>query len=250
MALPKIAVPEYELVLPISKKKIKHRIFLSQEEKILLMALENFGEDEDSETKANNAKDLINAIIKISQNCILTENVTVEDLPKADLESLFLNLRKKSIGEIVEIGINHKCEDGKIHLNKIDVDLNTTNLVIPENFSNKIEISPTSGFTLKHPTLKAALEVNGSKKQTAESFYEFIARSIDQIYDGDDFFDASTVDEKELLEWTGRFPREVSKKVFDFFENSPHLLTKISYTCKGCGKEEILEIKGTSDFFT
>ena len=41
MALPKLKVPEYELVVPSTQEKIKFRPFLVREEKILLMAMES-----------------------------------------------------------------------------------------------------------------------------------------------------------------------------------------------------------------
>ena len=41
MALPKLKIPEYELVVPSTQEKIKYRPFLVREEKILLMAMES-----------------------------------------------------------------------------------------------------------------------------------------------------------------------------------------------------------------
>ena len=46
MALPKLNVPTYELVVPSTDKKIKYRPFLVKEEKVLLMAMES-GKTED-----------------------------------------------------------------------------------------------------------------------------------------------------------------------------------------------------------
>jgi hypothetical protein len=41
MALPKLQIPEYELVVPSTQEKIKYRPFLVKEEKILLLAMES-----------------------------------------------------------------------------------------------------------------------------------------------------------------------------------------------------------------
>jgi hypothetical protein len=70
MPLPKIDVPTYELVLPLTKKKIKFRPFLVKEQKKLLMAMES----DDSETLHNSIKDILN-------NCTLTEDVVIDRLP-------------------------------------------------------------------------------------------------------------------------------------------------------------------------
>ena len=58
MALPKIAVPTYELEIPSNKEKTNYRPFLVKEEKILLLAQEGGGES-----------DILNAIKQIINNC-------------------------------------------------------------------------------------------------------------------------------------------------------------------------------------
>ena len=91
MALPKIDVPTFELTLPISKKKVTFRPFLVKEQKILLMAMES-----------NDASVIQNAVIDILDACIVTPNFPIYDMPVVDVEYLFLNLRAKSVSEIVE----------------------------------------------------------------------------------------------------------------------------------------------------
>ena len=91
MGLPTIAVPEYELEIPSSKLKVKYRPFLVKEEKILLLALESEVE-----------KNIINAIKNIIENCIYGE-VNVDEMPTFDLEYIFLQLRSKSKGEVIDL---------------------------------------------------------------------------------------------------------------------------------------------------
>ena len=59
MALPKSALPTYELVVPSTGKKIKYRPFVVKEEKLLLLALD---------TKDD--KQIENAIKTLLKNCI------------------------------------------------------------------------------------------------------------------------------------------------------------------------------------
>ena len=92
MALPKPPVPTYELELPSTGKTIKYRPFLVKEEKLLLIATET-GED----------KQIRDAIVDILKACVLTRGIKVEDLPMFDLEYIFLRVRAKSGGEIVEM---------------------------------------------------------------------------------------------------------------------------------------------------
>ena len=103
MPLPTIATPTYELELPSLKKKIKYRPFLVKEEKLLVLALES----EDN-------KQITTAIKAVLKNCIQTRGIKVETLPTFDIEYLFLNIRAKSVGEIVEVNIvAHMIVTGK-----------------------------------------------------------------------------------------------------------------------------------------
>jgi hypothetical protein len=98
MALPKLDVPSYEIVLPVSKTKIKFRPFLVKEQKNLLMAIES----NESSTIQQNVKDIL-------YNCTLTEGINIDKLPIIDVEYYFVNLRAKSVGEEVES--RYKCNN-------------------------------------------------------------------------------------------------------------------------------------------
>ena len=72
MALPKISVPTYELIIPSNQNKIKVRPFSVKEEKLLLIALES-----DSMVEvANTVKQVIN-------NCIISGEVDVDKIGRA-----------------------------------------------------------------------------------------------------------------------------------------------------------------------
>ena len=95
--LPKIDVPVYEAILPSNKKTVKFRPFLVKEQKLLLMA-----------SQGTEAKETIDAIKQILRNCVLSE-VDIDTLPVFDLEFLFLNLRARSVNEMVSI--RYKCNN-------------------------------------------------------------------------------------------------------------------------------------------
>ena len=91
MALPKVSTPTYELTIPSSGEKVSYRPFLVKEEKTLLMAMES--KDTAAMTKA--MQDIITS-------CTDGE-VKPKDLAPYDLEFFFLQLRGRSIGEIIEV---------------------------------------------------------------------------------------------------------------------------------------------------
>ena len=89
--LPRIDTPTYELEIPSTKQKVRFRPFLIKEEKILLMAQQ--GDDTDEK---------IESIKQVIRNCII-QDIDVERLATFDIEYIFVNLRSKSISNIVEL---------------------------------------------------------------------------------------------------------------------------------------------------
>ena len=98
MPLPKINTPTYELVVPSTGKKLSYRPFLVREEKILILALES-----------EDMGQITNAIVEILTACILTKGVDVTKLATFDIEYIFLNVRAKSVGEVIEVNVT--CPD-------------------------------------------------------------------------------------------------------------------------------------------
>jgi hypothetical protein len=92
--LPKIDVPIYETTLISNGMKIKFRPFLVKEQKLFLMA-----------SQSDDSKDMIDAIKQVIRNCVLTE-IDVDSLPTFDLENLFIQLRARSVNEIVNLSYN------------------------------------------------------------------------------------------------------------------------------------------------
>ena len=91
MGLPKIAVPEYSLTLPSNGKEIKYRPFLVKEEKILLIAMES-----------EEPQQMVDATKNVIKNCVFGD-IDVDSLPTFDIEYIFLWLRAKSKGELIEL---------------------------------------------------------------------------------------------------------------------------------------------------
>ena len=93
MALPKINTPTYELELPSTGEKIKYRPFLVKEQKLLLMAQET-GEEQD----------IANAMGDLVTSCTFNK-IDAKLSPMFDIEYLFLRIRGKSVGEIIDLNL-------------------------------------------------------------------------------------------------------------------------------------------------
>ena len=240
MALPKIDVPTYLIDLPVSKKQIKYRPFLVKEQRNLLMAMES----SDASTIQQSVKDILH-------NCTLTEGIDIEKLPIIDVEYYFINLRAKSVGEIVES--RYKCnnevndvECGNImesEINLLDIKVQTNDEISPE-----IKLDSKLTVKLKYPEF-SIVEDSLKYDSINEVTFNMIAQSIEYIYDGEQFYYAKESTPKELLEFVECMNQDQFAKVEEFFNNLPKLKETLDITCKKCGFEHHIDVEGLESFF-
>ena len=237
MALPKLDLPIYELVLPSTKKKVKYRPFLVKEEKVLLIALES-----------NDEKNIREAVVQLLKGCIQSR-LKVENLSIFDLEYIFLNIRAVSVGEQVEMKItctdDNKTEVGYT-LNLQDVTVN-----FPKGHTNKIMLTDTTGVIMKYPSFDRFVDANFAtgNEITPENVSEIIAESIDQIFQGDDVYDESTTTNKEFIKFVDSLTNEQMVKLQKFFETAPRLQHTFKIKNPNTGVESDYTISGLNNFF-
>ena len=136
MALPKVSTPTYELTIPSSGEKVSYRPFLVKEEKTLLMAME-----------AGDNRAMSKAMQDIITSCTEGE-VDLKSLASFDIEYFFLQLRGRSIGEILTINprrpTNFKCCEEATEEDICEININiltngTKYKHITENFNALVD---------------------------------------------------------------------------------------------------------------
>ena len=241
--LPKVDVPIYELNLLSSGKKVKFRPFLVKEQKLLLMA-----------TQSEDPKDSLNVVKQISKNCII-DDVDVESLPVFDLEYIFLNLRARSVNEVVNLQYkcNNKVTDelgeektcGSIE--KFDINLLEIKPDKNLNHDKKIMINDKLGIMMKYPTFES---VSNLKSQTEEEILiELLANCIDYIFDEDKIYYSKDVSKEELIDFIDNLQQKDLEKIQQFFETTPKLKKSLDFNCHKCGYKENIVVEGLQNFF-
>ncbi len=240
MALPKLDVPTYEIELPVSKKKVRYRPFLVKEQRNLLMAIES----DESQAIQQSIRDIL-------YNCTLTENIEIEKLPVIDIEYYFINLRAKSVGEIVEA--RYRCnnevngtECGNImeeNINLLDMKVQHPVVVSPE-----IQLTEKITIKLKYPEF-SIVEDSLKYDNINEVTFNMIAKSIEYIYDGEQFYYAHESQPGEMLAFVEGMNQEQFTKVENFFNNLPKLKEVVDITCSKCGYQHHIEVEGLESFF-
>jgi len=242
--LPKIDVPIYNVKLLSTGKSLRFRPFTVKEEKLFLMA----NEGEDLTTVVDTIKQILN-------NCILDE-FDIDSLPLFDIEHLFLNIRARSIGEVVNL--KYKCnnnvldeetkEEKKCN-NVVQIDLNVLDIQPKkqEGHTNKIEITEKLGVVMKYPnfeTLKKFKDV-----EEADSIIKMTVSCIEYVYDADKIYYAKDTTEEELVEFVESMQSKDLERIKTFFDTMPKVKKDVDFKCNKCGHEEKIEVEGIQNFF-
>ena len=236
MALPKLDVPIYEMVVPSTDEKIKYRPFLIKEEKILLIAMES-GEN----------KDIIQAVKQIVSECTFNK-LKLGDMPMFDVEFMFLNIRAKSVGEISKLKI--LCQDDKETYANVEVDLSKIEVQVDDNHTNKIELSDEMGVIMKYPSIDS-FSTAGIAEITASNMLDVIVACIDTIYDkkGEEVYDSKDSTQKELVDFVEQLNTKQFQEVQKFFDTMPKLRHEMKVKNPKTKKESKVVLTGLSDFF-
>jgi hypothetical protein len=241
--LPKIDVPIYELKLISSDKTIRFRPFLVKEQKLLLMA-----------SQSEDPKESLNVVKQISKNCII-DNIDIESLPVFDLEYIFLNLRARSVNEVVNLQFkcNNKVKDESgeekncSSLEKFDINLLEIQPTKESNHDKKIMLSDKLGIMMKYPTFEMIAGVKSQNEN--EILMELLINCIDYIFDDEKIYYSKDVMKEELVEFIDNLQQKDLEKIQQFFQTAPKIKKNLDFTCRKCGYKEDIVVEGLQNFF-
>lgn len=234
MALPNINQQTFELTVPSTDEKIKFRPFLVKEEKILLQAQEG----------ADNSQ-LAGALKTVINNCTF-DKLDIENYPSFDLEYIFLNIRAKSVGEVVDLKV--RCPDDNETFTDVKVDLTKINVEVDDKHTNKIELTNKSGVIMAYPTMDIILSGNFNEP-TPDDMLKVVAKCILQVYDGDTVYDRADTTDEERQEFLESLTQEQFRKLQDFFQTMPKLKHVINVTNPKTKKKGKVTLEGLRSFF-
>lgn len=232
MSLPSLNTPTYNLTIPSTKQRIKYRPFVVKEEKVLLMALES----ENDQEIADALKSIINA-------CVTTKDFEFDKLATFDIEYIFLNIRGKSVGEIIDLLLT--CPDDNETEVKVSINIDDIKVKFDKGHSNKIQISDDLWVEMKYP----GLESFTNPQDNIDDTFKFVASSIDKIYNEEDVWDSSTTTVNELVGFLENMSSKQFSDIQKFFESMPSLKHEVKFTNPNTKVESKYVIEGLSNFF-
>lgn len=237
MALPKIEAPRYELTLPSKDKKIEYRPFLVKEEKVLLLALEDGGQQA-----------LIRAVKDIVKSCTFN-TIDVENSPLFDLEYVFLQIRAKSVGEISKLKV--LCPDDNETYADVDIDLTKIEVQVDEEHSNEIVIDKDKkiGIFLRYPSIDDVEEIKDLTAADTADLFNIMARGIDTIYYGDKTYTGSDYTKEEMNEFLENLDAQILNKIKRFYDTAPKLTKEVEVVNPKTNVKSKVTLEGLYDFF-
>ena len=208
--------PTYEFTLPVSKKSGTFTPFKVKDAKNLGIVLQE-----------NNKKLAFSAMVDLLINN--SKGIDIDSLCLADAEYLFLQIRSKSIDEI----INVVYENNKYSLNIGEVSC------INNKFNNKIIfLNNNISVELETPTIKTLLSLSSFEKSDLHKAI------IKKIIIKNEVYDARVFVPEEIREFIENMPLNSMTSFDEFLNEQPKLFYKIKLND---GTEK--EVSGLLDFF-
>lgn len=210
--------------------------------------------------ESEDTREISTAIKTVIKNCIRkikTKNgeisgddldKKVENLPTFDIEYLFLNIRSRSVGEEVEVGI--VCPDDEETTVNVKINLNDINVIKDPKHNKIITIDDKIKMEMKYPSLEQFTKNNFDfgTNDTNQSF-DLIASCVDKVIDGEEVIDNADVTKEEIIDFLEQMNSFQFSQINDFFETMPKLSHKVEITNPNTKVKSEVTIEGLQSFF-
>ena len=199
MALPVIPLPTYITKIPSIGQSITFSPFTVGQETALLTAQDSG----DISTITATIKQVLSEVIKTP--------IDIDTFASFDIEFLILQVRAKSVGEIIELGFNCDSESclSLETPTTITAELNLDDVQVKfRDIEKKIKLSDDVGIVLKYPSLSTMQTI-----QTSDNEIEVLSTCIDYIYSPDSKWTQDDYTPEELSAFLLGLPKQTYNKI-------------------------------------
>lgn len=201
-------------------------------------------ESDDSENIERNIRQVLT-------NCTMTEGIVIDKLPVVDVEYYFLQLRARSVGEVVEneyicnniVGEKECGGRMKASFNLLDIKVD-----MDPDKKDVIQLTDTISVKMKYPEFSLVDRLK-SFDSAVDIAFELIIDCIDYIFDGEQYYYANETPREEILGFLESLNQPQFQKLEEFFDNLPVINKKVAMKCSKCGFEHTLNMEGLESFF-
>ena len=236
--LPVLNAPRFNDTLPSTGEDFTYRPFLVKEEKYIQLTKDS----EDINVIYESLKSLISS-------CTSLENV--EKLSLFDIEYIFLRLREKSVGDIIELKMKHIDVEDCDHVETVNLDLKNIRVQKYEGHTNLLLLDKNTNVKIKmrYPKYKDILRLQQGQGDF-DSFMEVLINCTEMVTQNDDVFMMKDFSDKDKKEFFLNFNLTHMESVKSFFDTMPKVCYDLEWTCSKCGKKESHTIEGVQSFLS
>jgi|TARA_Y100000287_G_scaffold185775_1_gene190008 hypothetical protein len=236
--LPILNAPRFNDTLPSTGEDFTYRPFLVKEEKYMQLTKDS----EDINVIYESLKSLISS-------CTSLENV--EKLSLFDIEYIFLRLREKSVGDIIELKMKHIDVEDCDHVETVNLDLKNIRVQKYEGHTNLLLLDKQTNVKIKmrYPKYKDVLRLQQGQGDF-DSFMEVLISCTEMVTQNDDVFMMKDFSDKDKKEFFLNFNMTHMESVKSFFDTMPKVCYDLEWTCSKCGKKESHTIEGVQSFLS
>ena len=236
MVLPLMKTATYLMTVPSTGKEVEFRPYTVKEEKVLMIAMES-----------KDQKQTFRALKSVIKDCV-QENIDINRLTLFDFEYMFLQLRAKSVGEVVDINLKCQAEEcGGVVPVSVDLDSITVS-EMPE--SNVVKLDDKIGVTFNFPSLDIAERYQEADMEKVSSVFDMIVDCTESIFDEEEVYDCKNETRENIINFYESLSSPQFAKVSEFFQTIPTVEKELEYKCSKCEHENKVELKGLQSFFT
>lgn len=259
MALPSVATPKFDVILPSNGQSVKIRPFLVKEQKLVLNAIE-----------MQDTNQLYNALDDVLRECTFNE-LDIDSLTVYDVEFLIMQIRSRSVGDFIEVNYvcNNVVPDKLLNAEALKFDPNAkevrgegvceTRIPVKINLStlecksdaprpdNRIMFTDTLGVVMRDLPYGVYKKMKNDS-MTVDTGLMVMAESIECVFDAERVYNRGDFSDEEMNEWLGSLMGDHFDKMKAFIDTMPTLSITLTLKCPSCGAEETVHLKGLEDF--
>ena len=233
MALPKLDIPKHKLTVPSTQEEIEYRPFLVKEQKVLMIAQEG-GED----------KDIATALGDLVKTCTFG-SIDPNINPMFDIEYVFLQIRSKSVGDIVEISV--LCPDDEETRVPVKITLSELQVQISVEHTNEYQLNDNIKIVFRYPVLSDLLGLS-EKISDVEKTFMLLLKCVTEIHHGEEIFNRIDITDNELEEFIDSMSSEQFDGIMDFYETMPKLRHVVNVTNPNTEVKSEVLLEGLESF--
>ena len=236
--LPVLNAPRFSDTLPSTGEEFTYRPFLVKEEKYIQLTKDS----EDVNVIYDSLKSLI---------CSCTSLEDVEKLSLFDIEYIFLRLREKSVGDIIELKMKHIDVTDCDHVETVQLDLKDIRIQKYDNHSNVFVLDEETDVQIKmrYPKYKDVVKLQ-KKSSDFETLLSVLMNCTEMVTQNEEVYMMKDFSLKEKKNFFLNFNMNHMETVKNFFDTMPKVCYDLEWTCSKCGKKESHTIEGVQSFLS